>query len=251
MSDRKNYQLLIHRILILILVCYGLFSILAIRRLYFESKMAKAMPISNMYSETANSEVKNHVNTRKIILVGDSRAYQIQVLRDLRGSIFVNRGVPGETSSQTLLRFNRDVIDLDPDIIIIQVGINDLVAAMGNPNESGYLIDNLVGNIRTMATYGIHAGAKVLVTGIIQPARPNAPRLLFWSNRVRDYVSEVNQMLEEFEISPGVQFCDLNSILKSNQILPSEYAKDTLHLNEKGCLVVANEISQRLNEVAY
>jgi hypothetical protein len=44
----------------------------------------------------------------------------------LPGFVFINRGVNGHTAVQTQQRFDQHVTPLQPDIVVIQVGINDL-----------------------------------------------------------------------------------------------------------------------------
>jgi hypothetical protein len=43
--------------------------------------------------------------------------------------LWINKGVAGETSGQTLARFQHDVIDLHPDIVHIETGMNDYTSA--------------------------------------------------------------------------------------------------------------------------
>lgn len=45
----------------------------------------------------------------------------------------VNRGVPGGTAEEGLERLRRDVLDLDPDLVFVQFGLNDL--SLGVPVE--------------------------------------------------------------------------------------------------------------------
>jgi hypothetical protein len=42
---------------------------------------------------------------------------------------FVNRGVGGETVGQVAQRFDADPLSLDPDVIVLSAGGNDLIAA--------------------------------------------------------------------------------------------------------------------------
>jgi lysophospholipase L1-like esterase len=43
-----------------------------------------------------------------------------------KGFSFVNRGINTQTSAQVLGRFDKHVVPLHPNIVIVQVGINDL-----------------------------------------------------------------------------------------------------------------------------
>ncbi|ANI88352.1 acylhydrolase [Arachidicoccus ginsenosidimutans] len=58
---------------------------------------------------------------------------------------FINRGISGQTTSQMLVRFRKDVIDLHPKVVIILAGTNDIA---GN---TGFIsLDNILGNLISM-----------------------------------------------------------------------------------------------------
>ena len=58
---------------------------------------------------------------------------------------FVGRGISGQTSSEMLVRFRRDVIDLNPRCVVILSGTNDVA------RNNGYIApENTVGNIISM-----------------------------------------------------------------------------------------------------
>ena len=47
---------------------------------------------------------------------------------------FVGRGISGQTTSQMLVRFRRDVIDLRPQVVVIMAGTNDIA------RNGGYIL---------------------------------------------------------------------------------------------------------------
>ncbi len=49
-----------------------------------------------------------------------------------RGVTVVNAGVPGNTTRDARARFNRDVLERHPDLVVIQFGINDAWVAVWN-----------------------------------------------------------------------------------------------------------------------
>ena len=62
----------------------------------------------------------------RVVLFGDSRISLWSPVIRLDRCEIVNRGWSGETTSQGLLRLDRDVIALRPRMVLIQEGINDL-----------------------------------------------------------------------------------------------------------------------------
>ena len=47
------------------------------------------------------------------------------------GKPYVNRGISGQTTPQMLVRFRPDVIDLDPQVVVILAGTNDIAGNTG------------------------------------------------------------------------------------------------------------------------
>lgn len=58
---------------------------------------------------------------------------------------FVGRGISGQTTSHMLVRFRRDVIDLNPKYVVILAGTNDIAR-----NNGEISLENIMGNIISM-----------------------------------------------------------------------------------------------------
>ena len=52
------------------------------------------------------------------------------------GKPYVNRGITRQTSAQMLVRFRQDVIELHPEIVVIEAGSNDIAGTMGPASEA-------------------------------------------------------------------------------------------------------------------
>jgi lysophospholipase L1-like esterase len=63
-----------------------------------------------------------------VLFYSDSRAADWPP-PDLPDLLFVNRGVPGQTSTEALRRWTTYGAPLRPDIVVLQVGVNDLTTA--------------------------------------------------------------------------------------------------------------------------
>jgi len=62
----------------------------------------------------------------RVVFFGDSRARQWPAPEGLAGFEFTQRGLDGQTSAQVLERYRHHVAPLEPDVVIIQAGVNDL-----------------------------------------------------------------------------------------------------------------------------
>jgi lysophospholipase L1-like esterase len=69
-------------------------------------------------------------NPECVVLIGDSITSKWQGLaqtKQLSGLQIINRGVPGDFTSNMLSRFDHDVVQLHPRVVVILGGINDIV----------------------------------------------------------------------------------------------------------------------------
>lgn len=60
----------------------------------------------------------------KGVFVEEEQAFP-KLVEAKTGLTVIGRGVPGNTTAQALMRFESDVLALDPDAVIIEFGMND------------------------------------------------------------------------------------------------------------------------------
>ena len=80
----------------------------------------------------------------KAVLMGDSIT---ELWWDLdstffRDNNFVGRGISGQTTSEMLVRFRTDVLDLNPEYVFIMAGTNDVAE-----NNGKITLENILGNL--------------------------------------------------------------------------------------------------------
>jgi lysophospholipase L1-like esterase len=78
----------------------------------------------------------------RVVFLGDSITEGWDLSVFFKGKPYVNRGISGQTSSQILLRFRQDVIALNPHIVVILAGTNDIAENTG-PTSLEAIEDNL------------------------------------------------------------------------------------------------------------
>ena len=59
------------------------------------------------------------------------------------GKHYLGRGISGQTTPQMLVRFPQDVIRLEPDVVVILAGTNDIAGNTG-PSTQKMIEDNIV-----------------------------------------------------------------------------------------------------------
>ena len=83
------------------------------------------------YPAPSSQEELASTDAITVVFFGDSRAATWPP-PDIGGFAFINRGVGGETSTQSALRFDYHIEPLNPQIVVIQTGINDLKTMTGS-----------------------------------------------------------------------------------------------------------------------
>lgn len=144
---------------------------------------------------------------------------------------FLGRGIGGQTSSEMLVRFRQDVIELHPQCVAIMAGTNDI--AMNN----GYIaLENTYQNIVSMCELARFNGIKVLLCSVTPCVRYN------WRPQVEPgkIIPRLNAMLRKYaDSAEGVEYVDYFSAMadKDNAMLP-EYSPEGCHPNGEGYKVM-------------
>src|SRR6059058_4346896 len=67
----------------------------------------------------------------RVVFFGDSITDIWKLEDNFPGKPYVNRGIGGQTTPQMLVRFRQDVIDLQPKVLVILAGTNDIAGNTG------------------------------------------------------------------------------------------------------------------------
>lgn len=136
---------------------------------------------------------------------------------------FVGRGISGQTTSQMLVRFRRDVVDLSPKYVVILAGTNDI--ALNN----GYIsLENILGNIISMCEIAKVNKIKPVICSVLPAAAYR------WRPELKpaEDIMKLNSMLQKYARSAKIPYVDYHSVLKDeNNGLPEKHAKDGVHPN--------------------
>lgn len=184
----------------------------------------------------------------RVVFFGDSRA-DGWISPNISGYEFINRGIHAQTSVQTVQRFEYHVNSLQPNIVIIQVGVNDLKTIALFPESRDSIVANCRDNIKRIVDKSKNLGATVILTTIFPVGEAPIQRQPFWSDDIRLAVNEVNTYIATLGEDKVIIF-DAFSILANNQgmMLP-EYGSDELHLNNQGYEILNKELVKVLDNI--
>jgi lysophospholipase L1-like esterase len=216
-------------------------------------RQRELLRISPVYTELYRAEndrltgreSRRDMPPMRLVFFGDSRVHQWSPAPNLAQAEAIWRGVLGETTAQMLFRFKEDVVALSPTAVIIQAGINDIVAGsvLGQGRSAAVAA---FGNLESMIKVARAAGIRVLLLTVIHPSTPSLLRRAVWSRDIPQLVDSLNASLLTLR-SDDVEVLDVNAVLAPDGgPLPGPYAKDTLHLTDSGYVALNGMIESSI-----
>ena len=186
----------------------------------------------------ANQELKKSNSGKdRIVFIGDSitEGWSDFSPEFFQQNNFVNRGISGQTTSQMLIRLKPDAVHLDPKMIVINGGTNDIAGNTG-PSTPEMIIDNLC----SMAEIAIKNNIDVALTTILPVYKYPG------NDEVADppkIISFINSALEEYCKKNSLIYIDYySSMVDGKKGLKSEYGNDGVHPIKEGYEVMEKAI---------
>ena len=170
---------------------------------------------------------------RRLLLFGDSRVAGWRPLPSLDGFEVIARGVPGETTALARLRLARTLDEVRPDLVVVQVGVNDLKAIGLMPDRAAAISARADENVHAIAGAAAGAARQVVLMTMIPPGRRDLLHRLIGSANVEGMVREANARWRAREIERVTLF-DCDPVLAPGGRLDPRFQADTLHLNAVG-----------------
>lgn len=240
---RSRSEIIASGIIFIITLTSVLLNIFLYREMmkYYKLLYASELdPLGLSYYQT--QPVEHSSDLPMVVFFGDSRASQ-WVTPTLEGFAFVNRGIGNQTSAQVASRFEFHASPLKPEIIIIQVGINDLKTIPLFPERKGEIISNCERNIDKIVYDSLANNATVILTTII-PASGNVPlaRKLVWSDEIYKAIAEVNSHIAGLASDKVIVLDAASLVSDSDGKTKPEYSADLLHLNRAGYKAINLEL---------
>lgn len=141
---------------------------------------------------------------------------------------YVGRGISGQTSYQFLLRFRQDVINLKPQLVVINYGTNDIAE-----NTGAYDEDQTFNNVCSMVDMARANHIKVILCSTL-PAENFS-----WRPNITDGMQKIrhlNDRVKAYCKANNIPYVDYFSAMLSEDGtgMKKEYQNDTVHPNVKG-----------------
>lgn len=168
----------------------------------------------------------------RVVFMGDSITQGWHLEQSFPGKPYINRGISGQTSTQMLIRFRQDVIELHPKIVLILAGTNDLAQ-----NTGPMTLKQSEGNIASMAQLAAANGIRPVVCSVL-------PSIHFWWHpqvpNPAAKIAELNQWIKAFAAKQGYVYVDYYSAMKDAAGgLPRNLSPDGVHPLPAGYAIMA------------
>ena len=180
----------------------------------------------------------------RVVFMGNSitEGWTAQDSTFFDGKAYLNRGISGQTTPQMLLRFRQDVIGIQPKVVVILAGTNDIAQ-----NTGPISLEQIMANLISMAEIARANDIRVLLCSVL-PAN-----YYEWSPQIdaKGQIAALNLMIQRYAVKSGAIYVDYYSAMvdeKKGMRDGLSNDKDGVHPNIAGYKVMEPIVEKAIAE---
>nr|WP_315196980.1 SGNH/GDSL hydrolase family protein [uncultured Flavobacterium sp.] len=190
----------------------------------------------NKYKDENKQILTPDSDEKRIVFFGDSIIAGWKTIDSefFANKKYINRGINGQTTSQMLIRFRPDVIELTPETVVILAGTNDIAG-----NTGPTTLETILGNLTSMCELAKVNNIKPVLCSVL-PAFDYP-----WRRGMQpaEKIEVLNAMILQYATANDIAYLDFYSAMADGQKgLKSIYSEDGVHPNKEGYLVMKSII---------
>ena len=171
----------------------------------------------------------------RVVFFGDSITDIWKLADYFPGKPYINRGIGGQTTPQMLVRFRQDVIDLQPKVVSILAGTNDIAGNTG-PMRNDDIEANLASMTELARLHGIH----VVLASLLPVHSYTEKSKDFFAQRPQARILELNQWIKDYCAKNNIVYLDyFSALVDDHGMMKKDLADDGLHPNAAGFKIMA------------
>ena len=148
---------------------------------------------------------------------------------------YVNRGIGGQTTSQMLVRFRQDVINLQPKAVVILAGTNDIAGNSGPISN-----EDIEANFTSLAELARTNKIAVIFSSILPVHNYTPESQDFYAQRPMERILALNRWLKDYCSANNLVYLDyFSAVFDDKGMLKRDLADDGLHPNRAGFAIMA------------
>ncbi len=181
-------------------------------------------------------------NEQRVVFMGNSITigWKNKVPEYFQNKPYINRGISGQTTPQMLLRFRQDVLDLQPAVVVILAGTNDIAE-----NTGPITLKMIAGNIFSMAELAEAHGIRVVLSSVLpvydypwKKGLNPAPKIIALNTMIKQYATQHNHIYLDY----------FSAMVDEKDGLKAEYSNDGVHPTSAGYAVMAPLLEEALQK---
>jgi lysophospholipase L1-like esterase len=155
------------------------------------------------------------------------------------GKPYIDRGISGQTTPQMLIRFRPDVIALQPRVVVILAGTNDLAG-----NTGPMTVSQIEDNLTSMAELAHANKIRVVLASVLPVSNYGHDRegkpLDMRIKRQPEKILELNAWIKKYAADHSDVYLDYFAATVDDQgLFQKEISEDGLHPNAKGYAIMS------------
>ena len=187
--------------------------------------------IGRFYND--NLRLRAQSESRRVVFIGDAITSEFNLSTFFPNKPYVNRGIPGQTTPQMLVRFFPDVINLKPAAVVIAGGINDI-----SRNTGPQTLEMIGDNVRAMCELAQKHNIKV-VLALLLPVSDYTKHQQTGTHPLSDIV-KLNDWLRKYASEIHAEVADYYSVVvDSKGMLKEGFSEDGAHANAHSYALMA------------
>ena len=171
----------------------------------------------------------------RVVFLGDSITDYWKLEDYFPGKPYLNRGIDGQTTPQMLVRFRQDVINLQPKVLVVLAGTND-VAGVTGPTRN----ENIEANYASMAELGHLHHIRLVFASLLPVNNYTDDAKESFALRPRERILALNTWLKDYCVKNDLVYLDyFSAVVDDKGMLKRNLSDEGLHPNAAGYKIMA------------